>query len=77
MPRLPVTLADMQRAARALDGIVVHTPMLESPEVNARLGGRLLLKAENMQRTGAFKIRGAYHRMLGLSEAERARGAVT
>lgn len=56
---------------------MVRTPLLENPDVNALLGGRLLLKAENLQRTGAFKIHGAYHRMLGLNAAERARGAVT
>ncbi len=73
----PVTLDDVRKAARALSGVVIRTPLLENQDVNAMLGGRLLLKAENMQRTGAFKIRGAYHRMLGLSEAERRRGAVT
>jgi threonine dehydratase len=41
------------------------------------MGGRLLLKAENFQRTGAFKIRGAYHRISQMTAAERARGAVT
>ncbi len=73
----PLPLNNVRKAAEALSGVVIHTPVLENPDVNAMLGGRLLLKAENMQRTGAFKIRGAYHRMLCLSEAERQRGAVT
>lgn len=77
MPNHPVTLDDVRNAARALSGVVIRTSLLENPDVNAMLGGRLLLKAENMQRTGAFKIRGAYHRMLGLSAEERRRGAVT
>jgi len=77
MSRHPTSLDDVREAARALDSVVVRTPLLENPDVNAMLGGRLLLKAENMQRTGAFKIRGAYYRMLRLSEVERARGAVT
>ncbi|OAN77966.1 pyridoxal-5'-phosphate-dependent protein [Jannaschia sp. EhC01] len=72
-----VTLDHIRRAARALDGVVVRTPLLENPDVNALLGGRLLLKAENMQRTGAFKIRGAYHRLLGLAKDELARGTVS
>lgn len=72
-----VSFDQINAAASALDGVVVHTPLLENPDVNAMLGGRLLLKAENMQRTGAFKIRGAYYRMLGLTDAERNRGAVT
>jgi threonine dehydratase len=72
-----VSLDDMRAAASALRGVVIRTPLLENPDVNAMLGGRLLLKAENLQRTGAFKIRGAYHRMLGLTAEEQARGAVT
>jgi threonine dehydratase len=72
-----VSLDDMRAAASALHGVVIRTPLLENPDVNAMLGGRLLLKAENLQRTGAFKIRGAYNRMLGLTAEERARGAVT
>lgn len=72
-----LAIDDIRAAARALDGGVIRTPLLENPDVNALLGGRLLLKAENLQRTGAFKIRGAYHRMLGLTAVERARGAVT
>jgi len=75
--RHPVSLDDIRRAAKALEPIVTRTPVLENADVNAMLGGRLLLKAENFQRTGAFKIRGAYHRMLHLSDDERARGAVT
>ncbi|AHM05072.1 Threonine dehydratase, catabolic [Roseibacterium elongatum DSM 19469] len=77
MPGCPISLSDIRQAAVALRGVVIRTPVLENPDVNAMLGGRLLLKAETMQRTGAFKIRGAYHRMLGLSGTERARGAVT
>jgi len=73
----PIALADMRAAAKGLDGIVIRTPMLENPDVNAMLGGRLLLKAENLQRTGAFKIRGAYWRMLHMSAEERERGVVT
>ena len=77
MGKHPVSLSDMHKAASALRGVVSRTPLLENPDVNAMLGGRLLLKAENMQRTGAFKIRGAYHRLVNMTEAERARGAVS
>ena len=77
MSEYAVSMDDIRAAASALDGVVIQTPLLENPDVNAMLGGRLLLKAENLQRTGAFKIRGAYHRMLGLTAEERARGAVT
>lgn len=77
MKSYAVSIDDMRAAASALEGVVIRTPLLENPDVNALLGGRLLLKAENLQRTGAFKIRGAYHRMLGLTAEERGRGAVT
>ncbi len=72
-----VTLTDIHSAQSALRGVVQRTPVLENKDVNAMLGGRLLLKAENFQRTGAFKIRGAYNRILNLSDAERARGTVS
>lgn len=77
MTPFPISREDIEAAETALHGVVVRTPLLENPDVNAMLGGRLLLKAENLQRTGAFKIRGAYHRMLHLTPEERARGAVT
>jgi len=77
MTNYPISLSDVRAAADVLAGVTVRTAVLENPDVNEMLGGRLLLKAENMQRTGAFKFRGAYHRLLGLSAAERNRGAVT
>jgi threonine dehydratase len=73
----PVTLHDIRTVAHALAGIVVRTPVLENADVNALLGGQLLLKAENFQRTGAFKIRGAYNRISNLTPDERARGTVS
>lgn len=77
MTKHPVCLDDIRNADRSLADVVNRTPVLENLDVNAMLGGRLLLKAENFQRTGAFKIRGAYYRMLQMTPAERARGAVT
>ncbi|WP_323795181.1 threonine/serine dehydratase [Nisaea sp.] len=73
----PVSLKDIRKAVPELKGVVARTPLFENADVNALLGGRLLLKAESLQRTGAFKIRGAYWRVLNMSPEERARGAVT
>jgi threonine dehydratase len=70
------SFADVQAAARRLAGIAVRTPLLENARVNAMLGGRLFLKAECLQRTGSFKIRGAYNFLAAMSEAERGKGAV-
>lgn len=75
--RFPIALKDIHAAAEGLDGVTVRTPLLENRDVNAALGGRLLIKAENTQRTGAFKIRGAYWRMLNMTADERACGAIT
>lgn len=73
----PVSLADIRIAADALEHVVIRTPLLENPDVNAMLGGRLLLKAENMQVTGAFKIRGAYNCIRQFTPAEKTRGAIS
>jgi threonine dehydratase len=70
------TLADIEDAARRLRGMAVVTPLLESPSLNARLGGRLLVKAEPMQRTGSFKFRGAYNRLCRLDGDAKRRGVV-
>jgi threonine dehydratase len=58
--RLP-TFPDIEVAAERLRGISVRTPLLESEALNDRAGGRVLLKAECLQRTGSFKFRGAYN----------------
>jgi threonine dehydratase len=58
--RLPI-FADVEAAAARLRGIAVRTPLLESEALNQRAGGRVLLKAECLQRTGSFKFRGAYN----------------
>lgn len=56
---------------------LVRTPLIESPRVNAFLGGRLLVKAEGLQVTGSFKARGALNMLANLSEADRRRGVIT
>ncbi len=55
------TIADIEAAARRLEGLAIHTPLLAHPALDARTGGRILLKAENLQRVGAFKFRGGYN----------------
>ncbi|NYE35458.1 threonine dehydratase [Nocardioides cavernae] len=71
-----VTLADVVAAREALGDVVVTTPMEESRWLSALVGGPVLLKCENLQRTGSFKARGAYVRISRLSEDERAHGVV-
>ncbi len=72
----PPVIADIEAAAARLAGNAVATPMVESAALNARIGGRLLIKAEMLQRTGSFKFRGAFNRISRLDRAARARGVV-
>jgi len=71
-----VGLADIERAARTLDGLVRETPMLPAGEISRRVGSRVWLKAENLQLTGSFKPRGASNKISGLAPAELAAGVV-
>lgn len=63
-------------AARQLSGVAVRTPLVESPALNDRLGGRVLMKCENLQHAGAFKFRGAWNRISRLTSEELKRGVV-
>ena len=70
------TIADIEAAAARLAGVVGETPVYPT-ETFTRLAGRpVLLKAENLQRTGSFKIRGAYNTIATLNDEERAAGVV-
>src|SRR5262249_43473318 len=70
------TAADVDAAARRLAGIALRTPLITSPALDARTGGRVFLKAETLQRTGSFKFRGAYNKLSSIPEGERSRGVV-
>lgn len=61
----PVTLADVRAAAARLRGVAVRTPLLHDTPLDRLVGGRLLIKAEPLQRTGSFKFRGAYNAIAG------------
>ncbi|MEO5832505.1 MAG: threonine ammonia-lyase [Nakamurella sp.] len=71
-----VTVEQIREAAALLAPVVRHTPMESSRPLSDRVGGPVYLKCENLQRTGSFKIRGAYTRISRLSDAERAAGVV-
>ncbi len=67
---------DVEAAAARLKGVAVRTPLVESPVLSERCGARVFLKLETLQRTGSFKFRGAYNRLVQLSPGERGRGVV-
>ncbi len=66
----------IETAARRLEGFAVHTPVIESPKLNALTGGRVLIKAECLQRTGSFKFRGAWNLISQLDVASAPGGVV-
>ncbi|EIM27855.1 threo-3-hydroxy-L-aspartate ammonia-lyase [Microvirga lotononidis] len=74
-PNLP-TYEDVVAAARRIDGVAHRTPVLTSRTADERTGGRLFFKAENFQRGGAFKFRGAYNAIARLSPDAKKRGVV-
>lgn len=72
-----IELDHVLAAARVLHGVAHRTPVLTSRRLDERVGAELLLKAENLQRVGAFKFRGAYHRLAALDAEQRAAGVVS
>jgi len=75
MPSPLPTFADIIDARKKLDGYAISTPLLESHHLNQRTGGRILIKAESLQRTGSFKFRGAWNRISRL-DRDSAKGGV-
>src|ERR1700744_3433866 len=67
---------DVLAAARRIAPYAVRTPLVESPVLGARIGGRVFLKLELLQRTGSFKFRGAVNRLSLIPEGRRGGGVV-
>jgi threonine dehydratase len=72
----PVTAADIERAAELIAGDVRETPVLPAGELSRRVGAPVVLKAECLQLTGSFKVRGVFHKMGRLSPDQLDRGVV-
>ncbi|AOO80832.1 hypothetical protein BHK69_10495 [Bosea vaviloviae] len=72
-----VTLADIQAAATRIAGKIRRTPTYHSAGLSARLGVETVVKVESLQLGGSFKVRGCFNKLMGMSEAELARGVVT
>ena len=70
------TFIDIEAAADRLKGYINHTPIFESSLINEKLGCRLLVKAESLQRTGSFKIRGAFNKISQIPQDKRSKGVV-
>jgi threonine dehydratase len=72
----PVSAADIDAAARVLAPFAVRTPLLSSPVLNERVGTRVFLKPEMLQRTGSFKFRGAFNKLSSIPQSARGGGVV-
>ncbi|MGH8290819.1 MAG: threo-3-hydroxy-L-aspartate ammonia-lyase [Steroidobacteraceae bacterium] len=73
---MAVTFADVEAAAQRLEGIAHRTPVMTSRTADARAGGKLFFKCENLQRGGAFKFRGAYNAIATLTTEQRRCGVI-
>ena len=71
-----VSLADVEAARERLRGVIVATPILPGARLGEDVGGNIVVKAENTQRGGSFKLRGAYNKISGLTPEQRERGVV-
>jgi threonine dehydratase len=71
-----ITFDDVKAARERLRGQAVVTPLLSSPDLDARTGGNIFVKAEPLQRTGSFKFRGAYNRISQIAPEDRGRGVI-
>ncbi len=75
-PANTVTIDDIRRAARQIEGQVVRTPLIAAPQLSALTGAEIFVKYENLQFTNSFKDRGALVKLLSLDAGERRRGVI-
>src|SRR5947208_12084469 len=74
---MSVTLDDIQDARTILQDIIIPTPIVSDEKLSTEIGARAFLKAECLQRSGSFKVRGAYNKISRLSDDEKQRGVIT
>src|SRR4051812_26598717 len=73
---MKLTFEDILKARELISAVINKTEMEQSFSASEKLGAQIFLKYENLQRTGSFKLRGAYNKIISLSEAEKKRGVV-
>ena len=74
---MTVQLSDIEEARELLKNIIIPTPIIADEKLSAEIGANAFLKAECLQRSGSFKVRGAYNKITRLSDEEKKRGVVT
>jgi threonine dehydratase len=75
-PVLPVSPSDIDAAARVVAPFAVRTPLLSPPVLSERVGAKVFLKPEMLQRTGSFKFRGAFNKLSSIPQDQRSGGVV-
>src|SRR4051812_16838118 len=70
------TISDIEKAAQVLVPFAVRTRLISSPALDERVGARIFLKPEMLQRTGSFKFRGAFNKLSSIPESARKAGVV-
>lgn len=73
---MSVKFSDIQEARQLLQGIIIPTPILSDEKLSTEIGASVFLKAESLQRSGSFKLRGAYNKISRLTDAEKRRGVI-
>lgn len=74
---MPITFEQIEAARERISGVVHRTPLIRDEKLSGRMNAEIYLKAENLQKAGSFKIRGAFNKIAQLNEDERRRGVVT
>src|SRR6185437_4812200 len=72
----PIGAADIEAAAKVVAPFAVRTPLLSFPVLNERVGTKVFLKPEMLQRTGSFKFRGAFNKLASIPQSARGGGVV-
>ena len=73
---MEISLQDIKEARRTIQGIITPTSLIPSKIISSLCGNQVFLKCENLQKTGSFKIRGAYNKIANLTEEQKKRGVI-
>ena len=74
---MEISLEDIVKAKALIHGVTYKTALLHNPYLSNLSGNKVYVKMENLQRTGSFKLRGAYNKIAHLTEEERQRGVIS
>lgn len=73
---MEVSLKDIQKARETIKEVTLHTPLIKSKNISSISGNQVFLKCENLQKTGSFKLRGAYNKISNLTEEQKSKGVL-